>query len=217
MSMNHQPRTKSGIAWQAIACAIGMLATTAAWAQTRVVTVEEHWELVVGEADSKISAPQVTMVMSPNGHLEGDHFLFTINHETAPDYHAGGMQVQHWYGDTMEDYDESNEYGTLSQPAEVIRWRQRIAAVGSALHFDIESGSSITWGSFSGATVDLSVGSSITNLNQYSPAISLNESQVNHAENRVTSLTLTKIRWWTDDGQMHEQNAPIPIDLSLDP
>jgi hypothetical protein len=216
-AMKQRPRIIGNFAWRAACCAILMLATTPTWGQTRVVAVEEHWEMVVAEADPAISAPQVTMVMSPNGSLAGDHFLFLLNHETAPDYHAGGMQVQHWYGDTMDDYDHSCEYGTLSYSAEVIRWVQRIATVGGALHFDIENGSSTTWGSFSGGPVDLSVGSSITNLNQYSPAISLTESQVNHAENRVTSLTLKKIRWWTDDGQMHEQNAPIPIDMSLDP
>ena len=216
--MNHQPRTKSGVAWQAIACGIAMLAAAPTSGQSYVVQVEEHWELRVAEADSATSAPQVTMVMSPNGDLGGDHFLFTINHETVPEYQAGGMQVQLWSGDTMVDHEHSDEYGTLSGADEVITWVQRISvSSGSTLKFDIEEGTSTTWGQFYGSDVDISTSTSLTDLNSYGPAISLTESQVNYAENRVTSLTLTKIRWWTDDGQMHEQNAPIPIDLSLDP
>jgi hypothetical protein len=39
---------------------------------------------------------------------------------------------------------------------------------------------------------------------------------VGYAENRVVSLVLTKLVWVTEDGQVHEQNAPIPVDTSLD-
>ena len=53
-------------------------------------------------------------------------------------------------------------------------------------------------------------------LNTYRPAVSLTESQVGYAENRVVSLVLKKLVWTTEDGQVHEQNAPIPIDTSLD-
>jgi hypothetical protein len=54
-------------------------------------------------------------------------------------------------------------------------------------------------------------------LNGYRPAVSLTESQVSYAENRVISLTLTKLVWVTDDGEIHEMNAPIALDTSLDP
>ena len=32
------------------------------------------------------------MVMSPNGNLEGQYFLFTINHRSVPDYEPGGCR-----------------------------------------------------------------------------------------------------------------------------
>jgi hypothetical protein len=52
-------------------------------------------------------------------------------------------------------------------------------------------------------------------LNSYRPAVSLGESQVSYAENRVGSLVLTKLVWVTEDGTVHEQNAPIPIDTTV--
>jgi hypothetical protein len=46
--------------------------------------------------------------------------------------------------------------------------------------------------------------------------VSITESQVGYAENRVTSLVLKKLVWVLEDGTVHEQNAPIPVDTSLD-
>ena len=36
-----------------------------------IVAIEEHWELNVGEPDAASSAPQVCMVTSPTGNLDG--------------------------------------------------------------------------------------------------------------------------------------------------
>lgn len=195
---------------------VGSFSASYAIAQSRIVSIEEHWELRIDEPDVATSAPQTTMVMSPTGNLYGQHFLFMINHETAPDYRPGGMQVQLWNGETMVEYEESNEYGNLSYDSEVIRWAQRLSLNDGTLKFEID-GTSLTWGQFRGYDVDLSTPTSLTELNGYLPAISLTESQVGYSENRVESLTLQKIRWVTDDGQVHEHNAPIPIDISLDP
>ena len=68
---------------------------------SRVVSVEEHWELQVAEPDLGRSAPQTTMVMSPTNDLSGKHFLFTLNHWSAPDYAPGGMEIQVWDGDAI--------------------------------------------------------------------------------------------------------------------
>ena len=51
----------------------------------------------------------------------------------------------------------------------------------------------------------------------YKPAISLTESQIGYADNRVRSLTLKKLVWSTDDGQTHQLSAPIDIHAGLDP
>src|SRR5205823_3417492 len=98
---------------------------------------------------------------------------------------------------------------------ETVSWVQRISLSDGALKFQVLNGESETWNKFGGEDLLLSVPSTLTALNSYRPSVSLSESQVGYAENRVTSLTLTKLVWVTDDGQVHEQNAPIPIDISL--
>jgi hypothetical protein len=181
-----------------------------------VVSVEEHWELQVGEPDTDRSSPQTTMVMSPTNDLGGTHFLFTLNHAPVPDYHLGGMQVQVWNGDSVAQEKAGSASGSLANTGETVSWTQRISLQNGTLTFAVVDGQSATWPTF-GADGDLSVsvGSSLQNLNGYRPAVSLGESQVSYAENRVTSLVLKKLVWVTADGTVHEQNAPIPIDTTV--
>jgi hypothetical protein len=201
----------------AFLCTLMLSATAPAWGQsTRVVSIEEHWELQLGQPDVDRSAPQTTMVVSPSGSVEGVHFLFTLNHVSAPDYEPGGMQVQLWDGQQLVE-SASSESGAFSHDAEVVRWVQRVSLEEATIRFAILNGESETWGTFGGDDLSVSEHTSLTSLNGYRPAISLSESQVSYAENRVASLTLTKLVWVTEDGQVHEMNAPIPLDTSLDP
>lgn len=187
------------------------------WAESpRVISVEEQWELRVAEPDIDRSAPQTTMVISPTGDISGLHFLVTLNHATVPDYAAGGIQVQQWNGDELVQSKTAHEGTVLDQSEETIRWSQRLYLHDGHLSFQVRDGQSETWGDFGGDELRIHVGSSLSSLNQYRPGTSLTESQVNYAENRVGSLTLTKLIWITEDGQVHEQSAPIPIDTSLD-
>jgi hypothetical protein len=182
----------------------------------RVVSVEEHWELQLGEPDTTRSSPQTTMVMSPTNDLGGAHFLFTLNHAPVPDYHLGGMQVQLWNGDDVAQEKAGSASGSLANANETVSWTQRMSLENGTLKFEVVDGQSTTWPTF-GADGDLSVStaSSLVSLNSYRPAVSLTESQVSYAENRVTSLVLKKLVWVTADGTVHEQNAPIPIDTTV--
>jgi len=191
-------------------------ATLALADSTRVISVEEHWELHVAQPDHDRSAPQTTMAMSPTSGLDGVHFLFTLNHSTVPEYAAGGLQVQLWNGDDLVQSQSAQEGVSLDQSDEVIHWTQKLSLQDGRLTFQIIDGDSQTWGTFGGDGLSVSTDTSLTALNSYHPGVSLTESQVNYAENRVTSLTLTKLVWVTDDGVVHEQDAPIPIDTSLD-
>jgi hypothetical protein len=193
-----------------------MCAPTAKAESNRVILVEEHWTLELGEPDPDVSAPQTTMVMSPTANLNGVHFLFTLNHAAAPDYQPGGMQVQTWDGADLVEESVGNEEGSLQGENEVVHWVQRITLNDSTLTFEVRDGESETWNSFGGDDLTLHTETSLASLNGYRPAVSLAESQVNYAENRVGSLTLTKLVWMTEDGQVHELNAPISVDTSLD-
>jgi hypothetical protein len=201
--------------------ALGAFALLASWCGASfaidIVAIEEHWEVEIGEPDSESSGPQVCMVMSPTGTLDGDYFVFTVNHQSDPEYVPGGLQVQQWCGENVVDSREANA-GTLHHNDETVSWIQRTELHGGALTFEVQSGESTSWGSF-GDTGNLkfTIASSLTSLNGYRPAISLTESGVSFAGNRVRSLTLTKIRWFDADGNAYELNAPIDIDADLDP
>ncbi len=191
------------------------VATTALAESNRVISVEEHWELQLAQPDVDRSAPQTTMVMSPNGNVDGAHFLFTLNHATVPDYQPGGMQVQLWNGEELGDEKQGHNSSALEFDSETVHWTQKLSLHDGTLTFSVEDGHSQTWGDFGGDDFSVSTPTTLSALNSYRPSVSLSESQVGYAENRVNSLTLTKLVWVTEDGQVHEQNAPIPIDISL--
>jgi hypothetical protein len=195
---------------------LGIIAVPAVAESNNVVLVEEHWELQISEPDVERSAPQTTMVMSPTGNVNDVHFLFTLNHSTVPDYAPGGMQVQLWHGGELVEERTASNGAALDHSNETIHWVQRISLQEGTLTFQVRDGESETWGTFGGDNLSLDASTSLTALNAYRPSVSLSESQVGYAENRVVSLTLTKLVWVTEDGEVHEMNAPIPIDTSLD-
>jgi len=125
------------------------------------------------------------------------------------------MQVQLWNGDDFVEEHQWNSSLALEHDSEVVHWVQKMALHDGTLTFSVENGQSETWGDFGGDELSVSTPTDLTYLNSYRPGVSLSESQVNYAENRVGSLTLTKLVWVTEDGHVHEQNAPIPIDISL--
>jgi hypothetical protein len=198
--------------------AVGFVAAVPASAQTltNVVQIEEHWELQVAQPEEDLSAPQTTMVMSPISDLSGEHFLFVLNHVNAPGFESGGMQAQYWDGDNLVSEAIASETATLANAGETIRWVQRMTVDNGTLTFEVVNGESGTWGQFGGADLSFSVPTSLNKLNSYLPGVSIAESQVSYAENRVTSLVLTKLRWVKSNGQTFEYNAPIPVDVSLD-
>jgi hypothetical protein len=196
---------------------LAYFAAASAVAQSKIVQIEEHWELDVGEPDAPVSAPQATMVMSPYADLGGQYFVFTINYRSVPSYEPGGMQVQLWNGDEPIDA-ESFSAAPLDQTSDVVRWVQRLKVEEGTLSFEVVDGSSASWGSFGGdGSLAFSSSTSLDGLSGYSPGISLTESQVGYAGNRVQRLLLKKLVWRTDDGESHELHAPIDIDTDLDP
>ncbi len=184
----------------------------------KVVQIDEQWQLVVGEPDTGLSAPQATMVMSPTGNLDSAYFLFTLNCRNFPDYQPGGVQVQRWDGNSVVDSGTGSVSEPLSQVGDTVSWTQRVTLQDGTITFAVVDGSSDSWGHFGNEdSLKLASQSSLHSLNFYRPAISLTESQIGYADNRVKSLTLKKLVWLTDDGQTHQLNAPIDIHAGLDP
>lgn len=182
-----------------------------------VVQIEEHWELHVGGPDTARSAPQVTMIMSPSDNLDGDFFAFTLNHASFPDYAAGGYQLQRWHGAECLEAEDGARTSPIENDGEVITWVQRITVDEGNLKFQVLEGQSESWSHFGGEGFAIMVPTQLTKLNGYRPAISLEQSGIGYAGNRVSSLVLQKLRWITGDGEEHEMVAPIDIDSDLDP
>jgi hypothetical protein len=201
---------------------LAALAVAAAWCgpvyALDVVAIEEHWEMTVGEPDASSSGPQVCMVTTPSGHLDGNFFMFTVNHRSHPEYASGGLQVQQWCGEDLLDSRSAPTNEPLHIDEEVLRWVQRTEVHGGVLTFEIINGESSSWGDFGNdGRLKLTVATSLTTLNSYRPGTPIEESGVSFAGNRVRSLVLTKLRWWDSAGNVYEMNAPIDIDADLDP
>lgn len=183
-----------------------------------VVEITEHWALTVGGPDVPRSAPQVSMVMSATGDTESDYFLVTLNHWSSPSFLPGGVQAQHWRNDEVVNATHSQAHSPLDVDGETIRWAQRISLNDCVLQFDVINGSSASWGDFTnGDSLSLSTHTTLARLNSYLPAVSLNESGIGYAGNRVSSLVLERITWRDSEGEEYEMIAPIDIDSDLDP
>jgi hypothetical protein len=192
---------------------------TNAFAQVHVLEVREEWELSVGEPNTDRNAPQVTMVMSPFSSLDQGYFSFLLNHRTEPQYFAGGMQVLRIADDgEVASYHNGLNQGMLNSTNEKVQWRQRLKAENGTITFEVDNGVSESWGTFGGTgNLRSTFVGGPSNLDNYRPQLSLAESGIGFAGNRVESLTLTRLEWHLSDGQTVVFTAPFDIDSDLDP
>lgn len=194
---------------------LGVLPATAG----DVIEIEEHWTLTVGGPEILLSAPQIDMVMSASGGTESDYFLVSLNHWSYPEFAPGGVQAQHWKGDDCLCVANAGTQQPLHHDGETLSWVQRLSLQDGALVFEVTGGQSDSWGAF-GDSGDLRLSSATERqrLNDYRPAVSIEESGIGFAGNRVSSLVLQKIRWrYAGEEEWQEMVAPIDIDSDLDP
>jgi hypothetical protein len=170
------------------------------------IKIEEDWKLVVSQPDPDTQAPQVTTTFSPVGNLDSVYAVFDVNLRNIPSYEAGGVQFQLWHGSTSL-FSKKQNTGTLLQvPDETLTWTQRISIDEGQLILEVVNGKSQTWGDFGG--LSFTSVTELTNLNTYDPAVSLTNSGVGYASNRVTSLTLTAIRAYSAAGLIGQDTNP---------
>jgi hypothetical protein len=154
-----------------------------------------------------IVAPQLTAVISPQADTNSYYAVFAINHRALPDFAGGGLQLQVWRDNTAEAYTDFHNDSMLNyrEAQETISWTQAVQVNDGILTFEILNGNSQTWGQFGGGDdLRISVPTSLTDLNGYSPAVSAGNSGISYAANRVRSLTINKIRLITASGQVTE-------------
>jgi hypothetical protein len=177
-----------------------------------IVLVEEDWELRIRQPDPSTEAPQITCVVSPVCHARGVHAAFELNHRTQPDYVAGGMQLQVWNGEAIVSHQKAPSNELLRHTDETIRWTQKMQIADGKLVFEVVNGSSTTWGTFGGqGYLKLSVDTSLSSLNHYSPAVSAYHSGIGYAANRVAELVLKEVRLYSAEGLLGTWTTPITV------
>jgi hypothetical protein len=187
-----------------------------AWAAD-VVRVEEDWILVLGEPDPDLDAPQVSCGMSPLGDFDSAYVVFNVNHRSQPSYVPGGLQLQVWNNSVPLLSNDDPDDQVMSQTGETVTWTQQMSLTNGTFTVAIVNGNSQTWGTFGGdGRLQASLAASFANLNAYSPDVSISNSGVSFAPNRVQSLTLNCVRYYTSGGQLFQDNQPRAVTLDDD-
>jgi len=196
----------------ALACVLAWAGAGPAEETPTIVRVEEDWELVLATPDPDSAGPQVICTISPSGNVASLYCTLELNHRTIPTFVPGGMQFQIWNGEALL-YERCAPVQTiLSQPGEVIRWTQRMKLSDGNLLFETVNGSSATWGSFGGqGYLKGQVPTTLANLNAYHPSVSVENSGVSYAANRVQSLVLKRVRVVTSTGETLEDTTERPV------
>lgn len=177
-----------------------------------VVRVEEDWELVVKTPDQNSAGPQVVCTISPFNHLLGIHAAVELNHQSLPDFAAGGIQLQAWNG---EDSIASNKFpnaSVLSHDEETVSWTQTMRLEDDKLIFEVTDGTSQSWGDFGGqGFLKWWIASNLASLDGYSTQVSATNSGVSYGANLVQYLEIKQVRLFMSDGTIVVNNADICV------
>ena len=190
-----------------LVAAVAIFGTTSAATAQSVVQVQEDWELLLGSPDQLLCGPQIVTTMSPFNNTNDTFFTFEINHRSAPYWGPGGLTIHQWSGEwRIQSYDRADR-AVMSTDDEMVTWTQildinNISGAGQ-LTFQIVNGSSTTWGPFGYTGMfKLHTNWGVNELNSYSPDVSVSQSGVAYAGNRVKWLKLKEVRLTLDDGEV---------------
>ncbi len=91
-----------------------------------------------------------------------------------------------------------------------------MSLTGGALSYKIASGNSTTWGEFGVGDDELAVSTptSLTSLAGYSPDASVQGSGPSFGSNRVTKMTLVRVRYYQGQTLLATDEAPRSVKLS---
>lgn len=174
----------------------------------RLVRVEQDWQLVVGTPDGGNSAPQITCTISPTNDIRSFHAAFELNQQQLPSYSPGGLQLQIFNGESPVSQGTDSSGVVLATPNETITWTQSMEINGSELTFQVSNGNSTTWGAFGGnGRLKANVPISLADLSEYSSDVSVRNSGVSFASNRVQSFMLLRVRYFLSTGDQYEDDT----------
>lgn len=178
-----------------------------------VIRVEEDWMLVLNEPNDNIDSPQFATLMSPYADVDSFYAQVLWNYRETPEFTAGGVQLQSYEGDTLVRR-RSIEKGRLSTTAETITWTQSLETDGNVLSFEVSDGESDTWGTF-GKDMRISSNANLSDLSDYSPEVSAQQSCITYGSNRVNQMVIAKVRYYGASGLLGVDNTPrVVFELS---
>ena len=100
-----------------------------------------------------------------------------------------------WEGEVPLETRKHPNGSVMSGGAEVVTWKQTMSLSNGTLKFEVVNGDSDTWGKFGGqGYLRKTVDTALTTLNGYDPDLSVENSGVTYAGNRVTKLVLKQVR-----------------------
>ena len=176
-------------------------------AGSTIVRVEEDWVALIGEPDAATSSPQIMNFISPIQSTSGIFGLVQVNHRGAPDFHGGGLQVQGWIGEWMSGSSDASKTQILSRSSDNLRYTVAMETVTQCIKFQLLNGRSRTWGRFAQTPVSVIVNVDEPSLDEYSPAFSVANTNVNLGAHRVELLYITATRMKFSDGQTVTDNT----------
>lgn len=183
--------------------------------------VEEDWRVVIGDPDPDSTGPQITTCMSP---VSGSSAFvaFCLNYRDVTDWKPGGLQIKA-YGEpasTTQDRpliaSATAHSESLETDGETVTWTQRIRVSAGYMSYAVHNGASTTWGSFGLEQGNLVVifPTSASDLGKYSPADSVALSAAGWQANRVTSMTLLRVRYYQGSTLLSTDDTPRAVTLA---
>lgn len=176
-----------------------------------ITRIEEDWQIDVGTPSPNENAPEITTVISPRGTLDHEYAVLELNNATQPDFEPGGLQLQAWY-DNYHIYSSHHLNNTpLSIQSETIAYTMSMSLYDSWLKFEVKNGSSQSWGPFGtglGGNLKLWWYTNLSDLSQYSPQTSIDNSRVGWANQRVNKLQLKAVRYYSGDTLIRTDDTP---------
>ena len=172
-----------------------------------IVRVEEDWVALIAEPDAEISSPQIMNFISPIQATSGIFGLVQVNHRGAPEFQAGGLQVQGWVGSSMSGSADANKTSKLDRSSDNLRYTVAMEKVNNGITFQLLNGRSRKWGRFAQTPVSVTVEVNEPSLEEYAPEFSVANTNVNVGAHRVNLLYLTATRFKYSDGATVTDNT----------
>lgn len=168
-----------------------------------ITVIEEDWQLEIGIPNPERSAPQVNSLISSLGDTSGYYAVLLVNQHGNE---GGGLQLQLWNGPTLLATREEG-LASLATEGEKIQWTTRMEIDSRGiLTVQVYNGTSDTWGKFGGkGSLTISVTTPLSNLNAYDPNVSTANTGIDFGNNRVTKMTLRKVRVYYGNKKTVEQ------------